>query len=361
MCKSDLHQFLTELPKCEHHLHLEGCLSPRLFFQLAAKNNIELPDPKTDPAYASIEALETRYRHFNCLDDFLQCYYRALDVLVTREDFAVLAWDYFTTADADGVRHAEVFFDPQSHTSRGIPFAIVVSGFRDACARAEKELGITSRLIMCFLRHLPVESAAGTMQSAVDGGYFDGDDDESRTITALGLDSSEVGFPPELFRDMYAEAKRRGIHRTAHGGEEGDPSYISGVLDALYGERVDHGVRLVEDPELMRRVVAEGILLTVCPLSNVCLQVVKDVSELPIRTFLEAGVKFSINSDDPAYFGGYVLNNYCAVQEAFGFGHDDWKVIAENSVNGSWIGDSRKAELVAMILECVAKFQSRSN
>lgn len=357
MCKSDLHQFLAELPKCEHHLHLEGCLSPGLFFQLAAKNNIELPDPETNPAYASPETLEARYQHFGCLDDFLQCYYRALDVLVTRDDFALLGWHYFTTAHADGVRHSELFFDPQSHTSRGIPFATVVSGFRDACARAESELGITSRLIMCFLRHLPVESAAETMRSAVEGGYFDGDD-ESRAIAALGLDSSEVGFPPELFREMYTEAKALGVHRTAHGGEEGEPSYISGVLDSLHGERVDHGVRLVEDRELMRRVVDEGILLTVCPLSNVCLQVVKDVNQLPIKTFLEAGVRFSINSDDPAYFGGYVLKNYCAVQEAFGFGVDEWKVIAENSVNGSWIGDGRKGELLGMVAECVAKFRA---
>ncbi|KAH7041590.1 uncharacterized protein B0I36DRAFT_313077 [Microdochium trichocladiopsis] len=356
MCKSDLHQFLAELPKCEHHLHLEGCLSPKLVFKLAAKNNVELPDPKTSPAYESPETLEKRYEHFDNLEDFLQCHYRAMRVLVMREDFAMLGWEYFAAAHADGVKHAEVFFDPQSHTSRDIPFGTVVAGYRDACDRAERELGITSRLIMCFLRHLPVESAAETMRSAVDGGYFDGDSDDARAIAALGLDSSEVGFPPELFREMYAEAKRLGVHRTAHGGEEGDPSYISGVLDALHGERVDHGVRLVEDPELMRRVVAEKILLTLCPLSNVCLQVVKDVSELPIKTFLDAGVRFSINSDDPAYFHGYILNNYCAVQKAFNFGIKEWKLIAENSVNGSWIGEARRSQLLAMIEDCVSKF-----
>jgi adenosine deaminase len=352
MCKSNLHTLLAALPKCEHHLHLEGCLSPSLTFQLAAKNNIQLPSPSSDPAYTSLETLIERYNNFADLNDFLGYYYRALDAVITRDDFEMLGWEYFTTAARDGVKHAEVFFDPQSHTARGISLDVVVSGFNAACKRAEKELGITSKLIMCFLRHLPVQESRETMKAAVERGYFDGED---KVISALGLDSSEVGFRPELFEEMYLEAEKRGIRRTAHAGEEGDPTYISGALDGLHAERIDHGIRLIEDPELMKRVIAENIMLTVCPLSNVCLQVVKHVRELPIKKFLEAGVKFSINSDDPAYFGGYILNNYCAVQDAFDLSVDDWKVIVQNSIQGSWCEQARKEELENMLDECLRK------
>lgn len=355
MCQSPLHEFLAELPKCEHHLHLEGCLSPSLTFKLAAKNNIKLPSKEEKPEYESVETLEKRYEHFDNLQDFLDCYYLALDAVITKEDFEMLGWEYFTTAHADGVKHAEVFFDPQSHTDRGIAFETVVAGFNAACERAEKELGITSRLIMCFLRHLPASSAAKTMQSAIDGGYFKEQDDKERTIAALGLDSSEVGFRPELFQEQYEQGKQLGLHRTAHGGEEGDPTYISGALDSLHCERIDHGIRLTEDPQLLARIVKEQILLTVCPLSNVCLQAVKEVGGVPIRKFLQEGVKFSINSDDPAYFGGYILKNYCAVQKAFDLTKDDWKVIVQNSINGSWIGQQRKDELLAMLEECLRK------
>ncbi|KAF1945422.1 adenosine deaminase [Clathrospora elynae] len=355
MCKSSLHSFLADLPKCEHHLHLEGCLSADLLFKLAAKNNIALPSPEENPAYASPTTLAKRYEHFDNLEDFLQCYYRAMRVLTNESDFEMLAWEYFTTAAADGVKHAEVFFDPQSHTDRGIGFEVVVRGFNAARERAEKELGITSCLIMCFLRHLPVSSAAGTMQTAVAGGYFDEKDGQQRAIAGLGLDSSEVGFRPELFEEMYREGEKRGLRRTAHGGEEGDPSYISGALDTLHVERIDHGIRLTEDADLLRRVVKEEILLTVCPLSNLCLQAVKEISQVPIRKFLDAGVKFSINSDDPAYFRGYILNNYCAVQEAFDLSMEEWRTIAENSIQGSWIGEERKFELRAMLDECMSK------
>ena len=353
MCQAPLHDFLAELPKCEHHLHLEGCLSPALTFKLAAKNNIELPKDKA--YYASVDALEKRYEHFDNLQDFLDCYYLALSAVITQEDFEALGWEYFTTAHADGVKHAEVFFDPQSHTDRGIAFETVVDGFNAACRRAEKERGITSRLIMCFLRHLPANSAAKTLQSAIDGGYVQERQGQERVITGLGLDSSEVGFPPELFKEQYAKGKELGLHRTAHGGEEGDPSYISGALDSLHCERIDHGIKLIQDPELLARIVKEQILLTVCPLSNVCLQAVQEVGQVPIRKFLDEGVKFSINSDDPAYFGGYILKNYCAVQKAFNLTKDEWKVIVQNSINGSWIGQQRKDELSAMLEECLKK------
>ncbi|KAF2031810.1 adenosine deaminase [Setomelanomma holmii] len=355
MCKSNLHALLAALPKCEHHLHLEGCLSPSLVFQLAAKNNITLPSASEDPAYASPEALTARYQHFTNLQSFLDYYYRALDAVITQDDFEMLGWEYFSTAARDGVKHAEVFFDPQSHTARGIELDTVVAGFNAACKRAEKELGVTSKLIMCFLRHLPVQESRETMAAAVAGGYFD---DEDRVITGLGLDSSEVGFRPELFEEMYAEAQKKGIRRTAHAGEEGDPTYISGALDALHAERIDHGIRLVEDPALMERVIKERIMLTVCPLSNVCLRAVENVGQVPIRKFLEAGVKFSLNSDDPAYFGGYILNNYCAVQEAFDLSVGEWKVIVQNSIEGSWCDQARKNELLSILDDCVRKHTS---
>jgi adenosine deaminase len=356
MCKSSIHSLLHALPKCEHHLHLEGCLSPSLTFTLASKNNISLPSSSVDPAYTSVATLTERYNNFSDLNDFLGYYYRALDAVITRDDFEMLGWEYFTIAARDGVKHAEVFFDPQSHTARGIEMSTVVDGFNAACQRAERELGITSKLIMCFLRHLPVPEARQTMKDAVDGGYFNG---EERVIAALGLDSSEVGFRPELFQEMYQEAEKRGIRRTAHAGEEGDPGYIAGALDVLKAQRIDHGIRLIEDPKLMERVIKENVMLTVCPLSNVCLQVVKHVRELPIRKFLEAGVKFSLNSDDPAYFGGYILNNYCAVQDAFDLSVDEWKIIVQNSIQGSWCDQARKHELMNMLEECLRKHASK--
>ncbi|KAJ4333175.1 adenine deaminase [Didymella glomerata] len=355
MCQTQFHDFLAELPKCEHHLHLEGCLSPSLTFKLAAKNNIQLPRKEEKPEYESVQTLEKRYEHFDNLQDFLDCYYLALDAVITKDDFEMLGWEYFTTAHADGVKHAEVFFDPQSHTDRGIPFDTVVAGFQAACERAKKELGITSKLIMCFLRHLPASSAEKTLQSAIDGGFCKPQQGKERIIAGLGLDSSEVGFRPELFKEQYAKGKELGLHRTAHGGEEGDPSYISGALDSLHCERIDHGIKLVQDPELLKRIVDEQILLTVCPLSNVCLQAVQEVGQVPIKKFLNEGVKFSINSDDPAYFGGYILKNYCAVQKAFNLTKDEWKIIVLNSINGSWVEQQRKDELHAMLHECMEK------
>ncbi|RMZ72766.1 adenine deaminase [Pyrenophora seminiperda CCB06] len=353
----------TRQSPSEHHAEKRALLQdPSLLFTLAAKNNIPLPTADQDATYASPETLSERYSHFTNLDDFLQYYYRGIQVLVHQEDFEMLAWEYFMTAKRDGVHHAEVFFDPQSHTERGLSFDMVVEGFNTARARAEKELGITSQLIMCFLRHLPVQSAAETMALAVAGGHFDiNEGSKERAITGLGLDSSEVGFRPELFVDQFREGRERGLRRTAHAGEEGDPSYISGALDTLHTERIDHGIRLIEDPKLLGRVVENKVLLTVCPLSNVCLQAVKHVSQLPIKTFLQAGVMFSINSDDPAYFGGYILSNYCAVQEAFDLSMDDWKTVARNSIHGSWLAEGRKTELLATLDSCMNKHAGHSS
>ena len=350
MCQTKLHEFLHGLPKCEHHVHLEGCLTPQLIFELADKNGVDLPDPETNPAYESIESLTRRYGHFTSLDDFLSFYFQGMSVLLHESDFTDLAWSYFQRAHADGVHHAEVFFDPQVHQQRGIAYETIVSGFVAGCQKAERDLGLSTSLIMCFVRHLPVESARDLYEQALSYRHF-----ESETLHGLGWSSSEVGPPKDMFREQYASAAAKGIRLTAHAGEEGDPSYISTALE-LGAQRIDHGIRLVEDARLMERVVGEGIMLTLCPLSNVRLRCVSAVDQVPVRRFLEAGVRFSINSDDPAYFGGYILDNYCAVQEAFQLSFQEWRVVAENSVNGSWIPEERKAELFRRIDQHVQKF-----
>jgi len=267
-----------------------------------------------------------------------------MSVLLNEKDFEDLAYEYFHKAHNDGVRHAEVFFDPQAHTSRGIAYETVVKGFSTAQARAEKDFGLTSKLILCFLRHLPAKEANETFETADALGHF-----SNGTVAGIGLDSSEVGFPPELFREVYAKAEEKGVRRTAHAGEEGDPSYISGALDILHTTRIDHGVRLVEDEALFQRVAREKILVTLCPLSNVRLRVVKKVADLPLRKWLDNGIQFSINSDDPAYFGGYILDNYVAVQEAFGLTVEEWRGVAVASIKGSWCSEERKEEVLREI------------
>lgn len=343
MCQHDLHDFLQGLPKCEHHLHLEGCMTPELIFHLAEKNGVQLPDPKRNPAWESVATLAERFTRFTSLDDFLSFYFEGMKVLIHESDFSDLAWTYFQKAHADGVHHAEVFFDPNVHMDRGVPYKTVVDGFVAGCKRAEAELGLSTRLILCFLRHLPVESARQVYEEALAHGHF-----EAEVIHGLGSSSTEVGPPKDMFRELFGAAKQRGIQLTAHAGEEGDASYIHTALE-MGAQRIDHGIRLADDPELMERVAKEGILLTVCPISNVQLRCVNEIKDLPIRTFLDAGVKFSINSDDPAYFGGYILENYCAVQEAFDLSVNDWRTIAENSVMESWIGHTRKMELLNRI------------
>jgi adenosine deaminase len=349
MCKTPLHEFLHALPKCEHHMHLEGSLSPSLLFRLAAKNNITLPT--NDPSFESPASLEDRYERFADLNDFLDYYFIGMSVLRTASDFEALASEYFARAHADGVHHAEVFFDPQAHTSRGVEYRIVVEGFVQAQTKAEKDFGITTKLILCFLRNLPVSGADETFASAQALGHF-----SDGTLAGIGMDSSEVGFPPELFREVYGAAEKAGIRRTAHAGEEGDVSYITGALDTLKVHRIDHGIRMAEDSALVKRVAEEKVLLTMCPLSNVRLRCVKAVKELPIRLYLDEGVRFSINSDDPAYFGGYILDNYCAVQEAFGLSFGEWRTIAENAIEGSWCDDARKQVLLKKVDDCISKY-----
>ena len=274
-------QFLTELPKCEHHLHLEGTLEPELLFPLAARNGITLPN--TFPSNA--EELHERYARFADLQDFLDFYYVGCNVLVNEEDFFDLAWSYFQRVSTQGLKHAEVFYDPQSHTSRGISLEVVTNGFQRACTKANTELDISTKLIMCLLRHCSVEECLETVASAetlIKTGVIGG----------LGLDSSERPFPPELFVECYQLAKsyNASLQLTAHAGEEGGPNFVSNSLDLLETTRIDHGVRSIEDDVLMERLADQKIMLTVCPLSNVKLQVVKDVSELPLQELLEKKV-----------------------------------------------------------------------
>lgn len=328
-------------------MHLEGSLSPTLLFTLAARNSIELPS--TDAAFTSPDALLERYTRFSSLDDFLQYYYIGMNCLIYEEDFEELAWEYFKRAKSDGVVHAEVFFDPQAHTGRGVKYETVVDGFERACQRADAELGVSTKLILCFLRHLPIPDSHTMFDQAHDH-LVNG------RLAGIGLDSNEMGNPPIKWKEVYMTAKEKGIKRTAHAGEEGPVEYIREALQELDIERIDHGIRLADDEVLMREVAERQILITVCPLSNVRLRCVKEVKELPIRTFLDNGIYFSINSDDPAYFGGYVLDNHCAVQEAFDLSVKDWYAISRASIQGSWCDDSRKETIMKQLDETVTRF-----
>lgn len=346
MCKSPLHPLLVALPKCEHHIHLEGSLSPSLLFSLARRNGITLPSSSDDPAFASPDTLLDRYAHFTSLDDFLHYYFIGMSALVQVEDFEALAWEYFVRAHADGVVHAEVFFDPQAHTGRGVKYATVMDGFLKGCRRAESEFGMSTQLILCFLRHLPVSEAAVTFGHAKN-------DLMAGRLAGIGLDSSEKGFSPGAWKIIYDQAKELNIKRTAHAGEEGPVEYIREALQELDIERIDHGIRLAEDRDLMREVAEKKVLVTLCPLSNVRLQCVKNVADLPIRKFLDQGVAFSLNSDDPAYFDGYILSNYCAVQEAFSLTTEEWKRVATAAILGSWCEESRKRAILTKLDEVV--------
>ncbi|KXL50738.1 hypothetical protein M433DRAFT_75512 [Acidomyces richmondensis BFW] len=332
-------------------MHLEGALSPELLFRLAAKNKVLLP--AEDLAFRDPSSLAERYKRFTSLDDFLHYYYIGMSVLVDASDFEELAWDYFTRAADQGVAHAELFFDPQAHLSRGVSYDVVLSGFSRAKKRAGLQFGISSELICCFLRHLPAQDGLALI-------HFD----EVRTslrngdVIGIGLDSSEVEFPPELFKSIYEVAGDLGVKRTAHAGEEGPAAYIKNALDHLLVDRIDHGIRLAEDRELLKRVAEERILLSVCPISNVFLRCVDSVRDLPIRAFLEHGVRFSINSDDPAYFGGnYILDNYCAVQDAFNLDVDTWRRICNDSIQSSWCSEQRRDEMLRQLHESIKEWQ----
>lgn len=333
-------------------MHLEGSLSPSLLFRLAAQNSVTLPSPSVDASFSSPDTLLDRYTRFISLDDFLHYYFIGMSVLQKAEDFEALAWEYFLRAKADGVLHTELFFDPQAHTGRGVAYRTVVEGFTTACRKAERELGISTMLILCFLRHLPVESAEETFEAARE-------DLKWGVLAGIGLDSSERDYPPELFRTVYASAKEAGIRRTAHAGEEGPASYVRAAISFLDVQRIDHGIRLADDHALMAEVARKKMLVAMCPLSNVRLRCVNSVDELPIRKFLDAGVTFSINSDDPAYFGGYILDNYCAVQEAFGLTMQEWNGIVRGAIGGSWCDEERKDRLLEELENVMKVYDSR--
>jgi adenosine deaminase len=329
---TDLDAFIAGLPKAELHMHIEGSLEPELMFALAKRNGIGIP-------FASVEEVRAAYE-FSNLQDFLDIYYRGADVLRTEADFRDLALAYFERAAADTVVHAEIFFDPQTHTDRGISFDIVMKGLLAGMDEAEAKHGITSRLILCFLRHLDEEAAFATLDAA---GPWLG------RIAAVGLDSSELGHPPEKFARVFAAAAALGLKRVAHAGEEGPPAYVWEALDILKIDRLDHGNRSLEDPALVERLAREQVTLTVCPLSNLKLCVVPDMDAHPIDAMLRAGLRATINSDDPAYFGGYVNDNYRAAARGRGLGRDDLVTLARNSFLGSFLGEGEKAAHIARL------------
>lgn len=322
--------FIAALPKAELHLHIEGTLEPELAFQLAEKNKISLP-------FASVDAMRAAY-DFQDLQSFLDLYYASISVVCTEEDFHDLTLAYLKKAASQNVRHTEIFFDPQSHLPRNIPFETVLNGITSALQEAETELGISSRLILCFLRHLSAESAQETLQQALPF---------REQIIGVGLDSSEMGHPPSKFESVFEEARRQGLRVVCHAGEEGPPEYITEALDLLKAERIDHGVRCMEDPALVERLAAEQIPLTVCPLSNVRLCVFQEMSEHPLKRMMEAGLLVTVNSDDPPYFGGYVNENFTAVQQALDFSRSELIQLARNSFTASFLPDSEKQKLLA--------------
>jgi adenosine deaminase len=326
----ELDALIAALPKAELHLHIEGSLEPEPMFALARRNGVSIP-------FASVEEVRAAY-DFSNLQDFLDIYYAGAAVLLKQEDFRDLAAAYFDRAAQDNVRHAEIFFDPQTHTDRGIPMARVIEGLLAGMAEAEARHGITSRLILCFLRHLDEEAAFATLTAAEP--WLD-------RIAAVGLDSSEVGHPPSKFARVFARAGELGLKLVAHAGEEGPPEYVTQALDLLRIDRLDHGNRALEDPTLVRRLVDEGMTLTVCPLSNHKLCVVKDMAEHPILPMLDLGLKATINSDDPAYFGGYVGDNYRAVAGLVG--RQGLITLARNSFTGSFLDEEAKARHLAAI------------
>jgi adenosine deaminase len=329
---TDLDPFIAGLPKAELHLHIEGSLEPELMFALAARNGLNLP-------FASVEAVRAAY-DFSNLQDFLDIYYAGASVLLTKADFHDLAMAYFERAAADNVRHAEIFFDPQTHTDRGVSFDTVMEGLVSAMAQAKARFGLTSKLILCFLRHLSEEAAFSTLAQA---------EPWLGQIVGVGLDSSEQGHPPSKFAGVFAAAAAKGLKVVAHAGEEGPPAYVWEALDILKIDRIDHGNRALEDEALVERILADGLTLTVCPLSNHKLCVVSDLANHPIKQMLELGLKATINSDDPAYFGGYVNANFSAVTKAVGLTHEHLITLAKNSFSGSFLTANEIADHLAEI------------
>ena len=320
------------LPKAELHLHIEGTFEPDLIFEIAERNGVAVP-------FRSVDALRAAY-DFADLQSFLNVYYAGMSVLRTERDYYDLTLAYFRRAAADGVRHAEIFFDPQAHIARGVAFDVVVGGIRAALDSAERELGVSSHLILCFLRDLSEASAMETLDAALRN---------RERIVAVGLDSAEIGNPPSKFARVFARARAEGLNAVAHAGEEGPPEYVAEALDVLKVSRIDHGVRCMEDAALVERLRRERIPLTVCPLSNVKLKVVKDLRDHPLRRMLDAGLVATVNSDDPAYFGGYVAENYGATAAALTLSDDDLVTLARNSFEGAFLDEATRRGFVQQL------------
>ena len=331
--RSRLPDLLCSAPKAELHIHIEGSLEPELIFQLAQRNGVMLP-------YASVEALRAAYA-FSDLQSFLDIYYAGASVLLKEDDFHAMAMAYFARAAADHVVHAELFFDPQTHTDRGVPIAAVIQGLARACADAREQYGIDAALILCFLRHLSEEAAFDVLEQALP---------HRQHFIGVGLDSSERGHPPEKFARVFAKCRALGLHVVAHAGEEGPPAYIESALDVLQVQRIDHGVRCVESPALVQRLAASRMPLTVCPLSNVKLCVFKTMAEHTLPAMLDAGLCAMINSDDPAYFGGYLNANFTATFEALPqLGVAQAYQLLRNSFEASFASDAAKAGWIAQL------------
>jgi adenosine deaminase len=328
MLNEQLRHMLQAMPKAELHIHIEGSLEPELIFELAQRNGVTLP-------YASVEALRQAYA-FTDLQSFLDIYYAGASVLLTEQDFYDMTMAYLRRAAADNVRHAEIFFDPQTHTARGVPFRTVIDGIWRAC----QDGPISATLIMCFLRHLSEDEAIATLEEALP--FRD-------KIVGVGLDSSEVGHPPEKFARVFERARNLGLHLVAHAGEEGPPAYIESALDVLNVERIDHGVRCLEDADLTARLVREQMALTVCPLSNIKLRVFDVMGDSNLRRLLDEGLVATVNSDDPAYFGGYVNDNYLAAFDALPLDAGHARQLAKNSFAAAFLEPERKRAYLAEV------------
>ena len=321
----ELKQLAASLPKAELHIHIEGSLEPELMFRLARRNQVSLP-------YADVESISKAY-NFNCLQDFLNLYYQGMSVLQTERDFHDLTWAYLQRCKQQNVMHCEIFFDPQGHTDRGVGFEVFMRGICSALDRGRSELGISSKLIMCFLRHLDEASAFATLKAVEP--WLD-------RITGVGLDSSELGHPPARFQRVFISAGEWGLRKVAHAGEEGPPEYVREALDLLAVDRIDHGNRSLEDEKLIERLAEERIPLTVCPLSNLRLAVIGDMAAHPIRTMLARGLHACVNSDDPAYFGGYMNENFDALIDSTGLNRDEIFQLVSNAFEASFLAPTEK-------------------
>ena len=331
------HKWLNGLPKIELHLHIEGTLEPELLFKLAKRNSIQLP-------FNSVNEVKKAYQ-FSNLQDFLDIYYQGAEVLLHKQDFYDLTWAYLLMCKQQNVMHIEPFFDPQTHTVRGVPFETIVSGIAEALADGKGKLGITSRLIMCFLRHLSEESAIETLKSS---------EQFTDVIYGVGLDSAEMGNPPEKFINVFSKAKGMGYKLVAHAGEEGPASYIWSSLDVLNVQRIDHGIRAIDDPDLMLRLIESQMPLTICPLSNVKLRVFDTMASHTILDMLDLGVCVTVNSDDPSYFGGYMTENFLALYDSLELSRDQAIRLINNSIDASFAEGSRKKELSNMLQRYIA-------